>query len=154
MSCLVGDLKVCGAKILLDGSASGRTAWRYEDYPVDARHPAPTGHGFSTIEPDVYKKMVLLLFNDAGVSVGTQCDWRPDDRPGCRCLCGGFTAEADDGPAAQHHPRARADGPCDLGDGGVAEEVRRGISGDAGGVSVVAGRYAAGFVRGWTDRST
>jgi predicted amidohydrolase YtcJ len=65
-----GDLKVCGAKILLDGSATGRTAWRYEEYPVDARHPAPTGHGFSTIEPDVYKKMVLL-FNDAGVSVGT-----------------------------------------------------------------------------------
>ncbi|MBB5055405.1 hypothetical protein HDF16_000074 [Granulicella aggregans] len=65
-----GDLKVCGAKILLDGSATGRTAWRYEDYPVDARHPASTGHGFSTIEPDVYNKMVLL-FNDAGVSVGT-----------------------------------------------------------------------------------
>lgn len=65
-----GDLKVCGAKILLDGSAAGRTAWRYEDYPVDARHPAPTGHGFPTVDPEVYRQMVLL-FNAAGVSVGT-----------------------------------------------------------------------------------
>jgi predicted amidohydrolase YtcJ len=65
-----GDLQVCGAKILLDGSAAGRTAWRYEDYPVDAHHPAPTGHGFPNVEPDVYRKMVFL-FNGAGVSVGT-----------------------------------------------------------------------------------
>jgi predicted amidohydrolase YtcJ len=65
-----GDLKVCGAKILLDGSAVGRTAWRYEEYPVDARHPAPTGHGFPNVDPEVYKQMVLL-FNAAGVSVGT-----------------------------------------------------------------------------------
>jgi predicted amidohydrolase YtcJ len=65
-----GDLEVCGAKILLDGSAAGRTAWRYEDYPVDARHPAPTGRGFPNVEPDVYRKMVLQ-FNAAGVSVGT-----------------------------------------------------------------------------------
>lgn len=65
-----GDLAVCGAKILLDGSAAGRTAWRYEDYPVDARHPAPTGRGFPIVEPDVYRKMVLK-FNAAGISVGT-----------------------------------------------------------------------------------
>jgi predicted amidohydrolase YtcJ len=65
-----GDLEVCGAKILLDGSAAGRTAWRYEDYPVDARHPAPTGRDFPNVEPDVYSKMVLQ-FNAAGVSVGT-----------------------------------------------------------------------------------
>jgi predicted amidohydrolase YtcJ len=65
-----GDLKVCGAKILLDGSAAGRTAWRNEDYPVDAGHPAPTGKGFPIVDPDVYKQMVLL-FNAAKVSVGT-----------------------------------------------------------------------------------
>jgi predicted amidohydrolase YtcJ len=65
-----GDLEVCGAKILLDGAAAGRTAWRYEDYPVDVRHPAPTGRGFPNVEPDVYRKMVLQ-FNAAGVSVGT-----------------------------------------------------------------------------------
>ncbi len=65
-----GNLKICGAKILLDGSASGRTAWRYEDYPVDSRHPAPTGHGFPNLDPAVYKQMVLL-FNAAGVPVGT-----------------------------------------------------------------------------------
>jgi hypothetical protein len=65
-----GDLEVGGAKTLLDGSAAGRTAWRYEDYPVDARHPTPTSRGISIMEPDVYKKMVLE-FNAAGVSVGT-----------------------------------------------------------------------------------
>jgi len=26
-----GDLGVCGVKILIDGSAMARTAWRYED---------------------------------------------------------------------------------------------------------------------------
>jgi predicted amidohydrolase YtcJ len=65
-----GDLKVCGAKILLDGSAAGRTAWRNEDYPVDVRHPAPTGRGFPIVDPDTYKQMVLL-FNAAKVSIGT-----------------------------------------------------------------------------------
>jgi predicted amidohydrolase YtcJ len=65
-----GDLKVCGAKILLDGSAAGRTAWRNEDYSVDARHPAPTGRGFPIVDPDAYRKMVLL-FNAAKVPVGT-----------------------------------------------------------------------------------
>ena len=65
-----GDLKPCGAKILLDGSSAGRTAWRNEDYPVDATHPAPTGRGFPNVDPDVYRKMVLQ-FNAAGISVGT-----------------------------------------------------------------------------------
>lgn len=64
------NLKVCGAKILLDGAAAGRTAWRIEDYPVDERHPAPTGHGFPIVPPDVYRQMVLS-FNAAGISVGT-----------------------------------------------------------------------------------
>jgi predicted amidohydrolase YtcJ len=64
------DLGVCGVKILIDGSAIARTAWRYEDYAVDAQHPAPTGRGYPTVEPDVYRQMVLL-FNRAGVPVGT-----------------------------------------------------------------------------------
>ena len=64
------DLGVCGAKILLDGSAMARTAWRNEDYPADAHHPAPTGHGYPTVDPDQYRQMVFL-FNRAGVSVGT-----------------------------------------------------------------------------------
>jgi predicted amidohydrolase YtcJ len=64
------DLGVCGAKILLDGSAMARTAWRNEDYPADARHPAPTGRGYPTVDPDQYRQMVFL-FNRAGVPVGT-----------------------------------------------------------------------------------
>ena len=65
-----GDLEVCGAKILLDGSAMARTAWRNEDYPVDARHPAPTGRGYATVDPEIYRQMVHL-FNRAGVPIGT-----------------------------------------------------------------------------------
>jgi predicted amidohydrolase YtcJ len=66
-----GDLTICGAKILLDGSAMGRTAWRNEDYPVDPHRPdVPLGHGYAIVEPAQYTAMVKL-FNAAGVSVGT-----------------------------------------------------------------------------------
>jgi predicted amidohydrolase YtcJ len=66
-----GDLTICGAKILLDGSAMGRTAWRNEDYPVDPHRPdMPVGRGYAIVEPTQYKAMVKL-FNAAGVSVGT-----------------------------------------------------------------------------------
>jgi predicted amidohydrolase YtcJ len=66
-----GDLTICGAKILLDGSAMGRTAWRNEDYPADPRRPGvPVGRGYPIIEPTQYTAMVKL-FNAAGVPVGT-----------------------------------------------------------------------------------
>ena len=66
-----GDLTICGAKILLDGSAMGRTAWRNEDYPVDPHRPdVPLGRGYAIVEPAQYMAMVKL-FNAAGVSVGT-----------------------------------------------------------------------------------
>jgi predicted amidohydrolase YtcJ len=64
------DLGVCGAKILLDGSAMAQTAWRNEDYAVNPRQPGPTGRGYSTVDPAQYRAMVKL-FNAAGVSVGT-----------------------------------------------------------------------------------
>lgn len=64
------DLTVCGAKILLDGSSLGRTAWRYEDFEPDPRHPGPGGRGFALVEPGQYRQMVEL-FNAAGVPVGT-----------------------------------------------------------------------------------
>jgi predicted amidohydrolase YtcJ len=66
-----GDLTICGAKILLDGSAMGRTAWRNEDYPMDPRRPdVPVGRGYPIVEPAQYTAMVKL-FNAAGVPVGT-----------------------------------------------------------------------------------
>jgi len=66
-----GDLTICGAKILLDGSAMARTAWRNEDYPPDPRVPGtPVGRGYPIVEPAQYTAMVKL-FNAAGVSVGT-----------------------------------------------------------------------------------
>jgi predicted amidohydrolase YtcJ len=65
------DLTICGAKILLDGSAMARTAWRNEDYPADPhRAGVPVGRGYPIVEPEQYKAMVKL-FNAAGVSVGT-----------------------------------------------------------------------------------
>jgi predicted amidohydrolase YtcJ len=65
-----GDLRVCGAKILLDGSAMGHTAWRNEDYPPDPHFPGPPGHGYPLVDPEQYRAMVKL-FNAAGVQIGT-----------------------------------------------------------------------------------
>ena len=64
------DLGICGVKIYMDGSAMARTAWMSRDYPADAAHPAPTGRGYPTVEPDTYRRMVKL-FTKAGVPVGT-----------------------------------------------------------------------------------
>jgi predicted amidohydrolase YtcJ len=64
------DLGVCGAKILLDGSAMGRTAWRNEDYAPNPRQPGPTGRGYPIVDPAQYRAMVKL-FNAAAVPVGT-----------------------------------------------------------------------------------
>jgi predicted amidohydrolase YtcJ len=64
------DLGVCGAKILLDGSAMGRTAWRNEDYAPNPRQAGSTGRGYPTVDPAQYRAMVNL-FNAAGVAVGT-----------------------------------------------------------------------------------
>lgn len=64
------DLSVCGAKIVLDGSALGRTAWRYDDYPADPRFPGAPGHGYPTVDPVAYRQMVSI-FNRARISIGT-----------------------------------------------------------------------------------
>ncbi len=65
-----GDLQVCGAKILLDGSAVGHTAWRNEDYAANPHFPGPPGRGYPLVDPSQYQAMVKL-FNAAGVQVGT-----------------------------------------------------------------------------------
>ncbi|WP_340313344.1 amidohydrolase [Rhizorhabdus argentea] len=65
-----GDLGICGAKILLDGAVMARTSWMHADFAADAAHPMPTGHGYPTVEPDVYRQMVRL-FVRAGVPLGT-----------------------------------------------------------------------------------
>ena len=64
------DLTVCGAKILLDGSAMGHTAWRNEDYAANPHFAGPAGRGYPLVDPDQYQAMVKL-FNAAGVPVGT-----------------------------------------------------------------------------------
>ncbi|RYD98746.1 MAG: hypothetical protein EOP61_15195, partial [Sphingomonadales bacterium] len=65
-----GHLGICGIKMFLDGSAMARTAWMNEDFAADAAHPAPTGRGYPTVEPEAYRKMVNL-FVAAGVPVAT-----------------------------------------------------------------------------------
>jgi predicted amidohydrolase YtcJ len=64
------DLTVCGAKILLDGSAMARTAWRYQDYPQTPQQPGAPSRGYPIVDPAHYLSMVKL-FTAAGVPVGT-----------------------------------------------------------------------------------
>jgi predicted amidohydrolase YtcJ len=63
-------LKVCGAKIFMDGTGIGRTAWMYADWNRTLTEPDPGNHGFPALDPALYRKQVQL-FVDAGVSVGT-----------------------------------------------------------------------------------
>lgn len=63
------DLGVCGVKIFMDGALTAHTAWMKADYPTDADHPM-TGHGYPTVPPDTYRRMVEL-FTREGVTVGT-----------------------------------------------------------------------------------
>ncbi len=76
-------LKVCGAKIYMDGSAIGRTAWTYQDWNRTATEIEVGNHGFPALDPELYKQQVKL-FVDAGISVGTHAigdraiDWVAD----------------------------------------------------------------------------
>jgi predicted amidohydrolase YtcJ len=76
-------LKVCGAKIYMDGSGAARTAWTYQDWNRDFTGVDAGNHGFPALEPELYRQQVRL-FVDAGVSVGTHAvgdqaiDWVVD----------------------------------------------------------------------------
>jgi predicted amidohydrolase YtcJ len=76
-------LGVCGAKIYMDGSALGRTAWLYEDWNRTVTQIDTGNRGFPAIDPAVYRQQVRL-FVDANVGVGTHAigdraiDWVVD----------------------------------------------------------------------------
>jgi predicted amidohydrolase YtcJ len=76
-------LGVCGAKIYMDGSGAGRTAWMYGDWNRSLTDVDVGNRGFPALDPDTYRRQVEL-FVAAGVNVGTHAvgdraiDWVVD----------------------------------------------------------------------------
>jgi predicted amidohydrolase YtcJ len=78
-----GRLLSCGAKIFMDGSGGGRTAWMYADWNRNSTGVDAGNRGYPSVDPQVYRQQVKL-FHDAGVHVGTHAigdraiDWVVD----------------------------------------------------------------------------
>src|SRR3984957_1712227 len=78
-----GNLVSCGAKLYMDGSGGGRTAWVYKEWNIHSTGIDQGNYGYPSIDPEVYRQMVRL-FHQAGVSVGTHAigdraiDWVVD----------------------------------------------------------------------------
>jgi predicted amidohydrolase YtcJ len=76
-------LRVCGAKIFMDGSGAAPTAWMYQDWSRGRSGTATGNRGYPQTDPDAYRAMVRL-FVDADVGVGTHAigdraiDWVVD----------------------------------------------------------------------------
>jgi predicted amidohydrolase YtcJ len=64
-----GNLVSCGAKLYMDGSGGGRTAWVYKEWNIHSTGIDQGNFGYPAIDPEVYRQMVRL-FHQAGVSVG------------------------------------------------------------------------------------
>jgi predicted amidohydrolase YtcJ len=78
-----GRLVACGAKIFMDGSTAGRTAWVYQPWHKNFTEIDEGNFGYPNMDPEVYRQMVRL-FHQAGVTVGTHAigdraiDWVVD----------------------------------------------------------------------------
>lgn len=78
-----GRLVSCGAKIYMDGSGGGRTAWMYKEWNKNWTEVDHGNYGYPAEDPAVYRQMVRLLHR-AGVNVGTHAigdraiDWVVD----------------------------------------------------------------------------
>jgi predicted amidohydrolase YtcJ len=78
-----GRLLSCGAKIYMDGSGGGRTAWMYQEWNKDRIDIDHGNYGYPAEDPQVYRQMVRLL-HQAGIHVGTHAigdraiDWVVD----------------------------------------------------------------------------
>jgi predicted amidohydrolase YtcJ len=72
-----------GIKMYLDGSGGARTAWLYEDWNKDYENTDLGNCGYPVLDPDIYRKQVLL-FHKAGLHVSTHAigdraiDWTLD----------------------------------------------------------------------------
>ncbi len=65
-----GRLFSCGAKLYMDGSGGGRTAWLYADWNKNMREVDTGNRGYPATDPAIYRAEVRL-FHQAGVHVGT-----------------------------------------------------------------------------------
>ena len=78
-----GNLASCGAKIYLDGSGGGRTAWVYDDWRRGSVTVDTGNRGYPILDPDLYRAQVRL-YHAAGIHVGTHAigdraiDWVAD----------------------------------------------------------------------------
>jgi predicted amidohydrolase YtcJ len=78
-----GRLLSCGAKIYMDGSGGGRTAWMHQEWHKNWTEVDHGNYGYPAEDPMVYRQMVRL-FHQAGVHVGTHAigdkaiDWVVD----------------------------------------------------------------------------
>jgi predicted amidohydrolase YtcJ len=78
-----GRLLSCGAKIYMDGTGAGRTAWVYQEWRKNKTEVDRGNFGYPAEDPQVYRQMVRLL-HQAGIHVGTHAvgdraiDWVVD----------------------------------------------------------------------------
>jgi len=78
-----GRLISGGVKLFMDGSGGARTAWMYDDWNKDFKNTDAGNHGYPTMDPDVYRRVVTAIHN-AGVHVSTHAigdhaiDWVVD----------------------------------------------------------------------------
>jgi predicted amidohydrolase YtcJ len=78
-----GRLVACGAKIFMDGSTAGRTAWVYQPWHKNFTEIDEGNVGYPNMDPELYRQMVRL-FHQTGVTVGTHAigdraiDWVVD----------------------------------------------------------------------------
>jgi predicted amidohydrolase YtcJ len=77
------SLKVCGAKIFMDGTGLGRTAWMYKEWNRSFTQVDSGNYGVPAVDPSIYRQQVEL-FVGSGLSVGTHAigdraiDWVVD----------------------------------------------------------------------------
>jgi hypothetical protein len=63
-------LRVCGAKIFMDGSGAAPTAWSYEDWNHDRTGVSVGNKGYPQVNPAIFREQVrLFVDNDVGIGV-------------------------------------------------------------------------------------
>ena len=63
------SLRVCGAKIFMDGSGAAPTAWMYQEWNRNRTEVAVGNRGYPQIDPVIFRQQVHL-FVDADVGIG------------------------------------------------------------------------------------
>ncbi len=77
------SLRVCGAKIFMDGSGAAPTAWMYQEWNRNRTEVAAGNRGYPQIDPAIFRQQVHL-FVDADVGIGVHAigvraiDWVVD----------------------------------------------------------------------------